>query len=140
MDDQVTATKKRKFTLIELLMILMLVGIIFTLVIPMVEDRRNNERVIEAIRDVTIIREANQRFREGPGEGFYAFDISQLNVDELLDMNYFTYTLTDTAIIATSTENYSVEGAQLYYDLVYRQWRVKDNELSRDAIDPNWLP
>jgi len=89
MDDQVTATKKRKFTLIELLMILMLVGIIFTLVIPMVEDRRNNERVIEAIRDVTIIREANQRFREGPGEGFYAFDISQLNVDELLDMNYF---------------------------------------------------
>jgi len=121
-------------------MILMLVGIIFTLVIPMVEDRRNNERVVEAIKDITIIREANQQFREGPGEGFYAFDISQLNIDDMLEMNYFTYTLTDTAIVATSTEDYGVEGAQFYYDLQYRQWRVKDSELSRNAIDPNWLP
>jgi Tfp pilus assembly protein PilE len=140
MSDLATPTKKREFSLIELLMILMLVGIIFTLIIPIREDRRNHERVREAIQDIQKIAKANIAFKNDPENGYYAFDLGQLNIDDQLQMNYFNYTLNDTTVVAVSNENYSVEGAEFFYYLPAGPWMVKDNEHSREVIDPNWLP
>ena len=140
MSDNTSPAKKKKFTLIELLMILMLVGIVFTLIIPIREDRRNFERVKEAIQDMRIIIQANIAFKNDPANGYYAFDLSQLNIDHRLSQNYFNYVLSDTTVTAVSNENFSVEGAEFFFYLPAGPWMVKDNGLSRSVINPNWLP
>ena len=131
---------RKKFSLIDLLMILMLVGIVFTFIIPLREDRRNHERVKEAIRDVRIIIQANLDFRNDPDNGYFAFDLSQLNIDHLLNGNYFEYSLTDSTVNAKSNANYSTEGALFYYYLPSGPWLVSEDELSRSVVNPNWLP
>ncbi|MBW6515580.1 MAG: hypothetical protein K0B81_03055 [Candidatus Cloacimonetes bacterium] len=140
MSDQKSPEVKKKFSLIELLMILILVGIIFTLIIPIREDRKNHEYVREAIRDMRIITRANIAFKNDPANGYYAFDLGQLNVEELIEMNYFNYVLTDTTIVAVSNQNFGVEGAEIYFYLPAGPWMVKDDNVSRSHINPNWLP
>jgi competence protein ComGC len=140
MSQSSTNTEKKKFSLIDLLMILMLVGIIYTFIIPIREDRKNHERVREAIRDMRVITQANIEFKNDPDNGYYAFDLSQLNVSHLLDGNYFEYSLSDTTVNATSNEEYSVEGAEFHFYLPTGPWLVSEDELSRSAINPNWLP
>ncbi len=68
--------KKGKFSLIELLMIIMLVGIVFTLIIPLRNDRLNKEKLKEAIKNVQIIARANVIFKNDPekGDGTYMFE------------------------------------------------------------------
>lgn len=140
MSDQKNSAVKKKFSLIELLMILMLVGIVFTLIIPIREDRKNHERVREAIRDIRIITKANIDFKNDPVNGYFAFDLGQLNVDHRIAKNFFNYSLTDTTVVAVSNNNYSVAGAEIYFYLPSGPWMVKDDDLSRSAINPNWLP
>lgn len=135
-----TPTRKKQFSLIELLMILMMVGIIFTLIIPIREDRRNHERVREAIREMRIITAANIDFKNDPANGYFAFDLGQLNIDHLLEENYFNYALSDTTVIAVSNENFSVKGAEIYFYLPSGPWMAKDDDLTRSVINPNWLP
>jgi len=130
----------KKFSLIDLLMILMIVGIFFTFVIPLREDRKNNEMVKEAIRDMRLILKANIDFKNNPENGYYAFHLSQLNIDDKLKKNYFDYTLSDSTITAVSNENYALEGARIHYYLPNGPWTVNEDEDSRSVINPNWLP
>ena len=133
-------TDKKRFSLIDLLMVLMLVGIVFTLIVPMHEDRVNNERVREAIRDVRIITRANIDFKNDPENGYFAFDLTQLNVSHLIEGNYFEYSLSDTTVNAVSNDQYSVTGAKFFYYLPAGPWMVAEDDLSRSVINPNWLP
>lgn len=129
---------EKKFSLIDLLMIVMLVGIVFSFVIPLREDSRNNEMVREAIRDMRIIIQANAEFREE--NDYWAFDLGMLNIDHKLYQNYFNYTLSDTTITAISTENFARSGARFHYFLPNGPWIVDDDRDTRQIIDPNWLP
>ncbi len=130
----------KSFSLIDLLMYLMIVGIVFTFFIPLREDRKNHAKVIEAIGDVREIVKANIAFKNDPDNGYYAFDLGMLNIDDKLAKNYFDYSLSDTTVTAVSNQNFGVEGAEIYYYLPNGPWLAADNDLTRNVINPNWLP
>ncbi|MBN1949211.1 MAG: type II secretion system protein [Candidatus Cloacimonetes bacterium] len=170
MADNLQIEKRSKFSLIELLMIIMLVGILFTLIVPLRNDRIRKARLGEAIRNIQIIARANVAFRDDPdkGDGSYMFEHTVvkynepyrdslnhlvpaslkgedlLNIaDELQkekDFFYFDYFLTDSTVVATTNSNFGKKGASIYYYLPTGPWGVSDNDISRSVIDPNWLP
>jgi type II secretory pathway pseudopilin PulG len=136
--------KKSKFSLIELLMIIMVVGIVFTLIVPMQTDKRNHEKVKEAIKNIQILTRANIAFKENPDNGYYAFDVSMLNISDKLEKKgenfMFDYTLTDTTVVATSNKNFGKEGAFIFYYLPQGPWQAGKDRITEKIIDPNWLP
>ncbi len=138
MSDNQGVKLEKKFSLIDLLMIVMLVGIVFSFIIPLREDSRNNEMVREAIRDMRIIIRANAEFRQE--NDYWAFDLGMLNIGDKLEQNYFNYTLSDTTITAVSTENFAVKDARFHYFLPNGPWIVDDDRDTRRFIDPHWLP
>jgi len=139
-------TAKKKFSLVELLMIIMLVGIVFTITIPFQQSQKEHQMVKEAIRNLQIIAHENVKFFNNPENGYYAFDISMLDLDQKIttlpqhSKYYFEYSLTDSTVVATSNENFGKEGIQIYYYLPSGPMSVADDGLSREIVDPNWLP
>ena len=139
-------TAKKKFSLVELLMIIMLVGIVFTITIPFHQSQKEHQMVKEAIRNLQIIAHENVKFFNNPENGYYAFDLSMLDVNEKLttlpkhNKYYFEYSLTDSTVVATSNENFGKEGIQIFYYLPSGPMSVADDALSREIVDPNWLP
>ncbi len=125
--------KKHGLSLIELLMIIMVVGIIMTIVIPMYNSKIRQERLQEAIKTMTIIRQKNLEFKKE--NDYFAFDISQLNLK--LDEKYFVYAVTDTTIEATTTKEFGKEGAKVVYVLPNGPWKTSGK---KGVIDPAWLP
>lgn len=140
MKEQQGTELKKKFSLIDFLMILMLVGIVTALVIPVREDMKNQRKVKEALNEVRLIVAKNIEFKNDPDNGYYAFDLSQLNIEGKLQKRYFNYELTDTTVVAVSKAEFGVEGAEFYYYLPSGPWMVKDDDFSRTVIEPNWLP
>ncbi len=144
MADNTTMEKKSKFSLIELLMIIMLVGIVFTLIVPLMNDSKNHDKMAEAIRNIQIIARADVDFKNNPDNGYYAFDLSMIDVDGKLekysDEYLFDYSLTDSTVVATTNKHFGKKGASLFYYLPLGPWGVEDNKISRDIFDPNWLP
>jgi len=162
--------KKGKFSLIELLMIIMLVGIVFTLIIPLRNDRIQRERLKEAIKNIQIIARENIKFKNNPdkGDGSYMFehivvkfqDASRdeqnnvipasekgedlLNVIDDLEKEgeyfYFDYSITDSTVVAITNSNFGKSGAKIYYYLPSGPWGVATDKTSKSTIDPNWLP
>ncbi len=150
--------KKGKFSLIELLMVIMLVGIIFTLTIPLRNDRLNQKKMKEAIYNIQVIARADVAFKDDPANGYYIFEhfVVKLNEDgtysgeDLLniiddlqqteDFFYFDYSVTDTTVVASSNKNFGKEGAKLYYYLPTGPWSVGEDKISKSVLDPNWLP
>ncbi|MDD3052274.1 MAG: type II secretion system protein, partial [Candidatus Cloacimonetes bacterium] len=64
-------TAKKKFSLVELLMIIMLVGIVFTITIPFHQSQKEHQMVKEAIRNLQIIAHENVKFFNNPENGYY---------------------------------------------------------------------
>ncbi|OQX71989.1 MAG: hypothetical protein B6D62_00515 [Candidatus Cloacimonas sp. 4484_275] len=144
MAEDLLIKKKREFSLIELLMIIMVVGIIFTLVIPMNIDRRNYSKIKEAIKNIQIIARADNEFKNNPENGYYAFDIGMLNVADKLektgDVFLFDYSVTDSTVVATTNENFGKAGAVIYYYLPNGPWGIGKDKISESVLDPAWLP
>ncbi|MDO9578936.1 MAG: hypothetical protein Q7J16_13720 [Candidatus Cloacimonadales bacterium] len=158
MTENKTVEKKSKFSLIELLMIIMIVGIVFTLIIPLRNDRIIQEKMKEAVKNVQIIARADIAFMEDPANGFYIFEHNVLimdkgdgnNGDDLLniqgklekiaDVFYFDYSVTDSTVVATTNKNFGKEGAAFYYYLPNGPWGVGSDKVSQNTFDPNWLP
>ncbi len=132
--------KEAKFSLIELLMIIMLVGIVITFIVPMRTAKRHKEMTKEAVYNIQVIRQANIKFRddENLGDGDFAFDISQLNLN--LDAQFFEYSVNDTIIMATTTEKYGRPGGEIHYYLPNGPWQLKDDEITKQLVDNSWLP
>jgi len=143
---ELTSNEKKKFTLIELLMIFMVVGIIITFIIPMRQTKLNQGRVREAVHNLQIIAQANVQFFNSPDNGYFAVDLSQLNVTDKLEKidntgnYYFDYSLTDSTVVAKTNSNFGKSGAEIFYYLPKGPMQVAEDKLSRDTIDPNWLP
>lgn len=144
MAEDTSMEKKGKFSLIELLMIIMLVGIIFTLIVPLRTDKINHGKIKEAIKNIQIIARADVAFKEDPENGYYAFDVSMLNINDKLEKTndefIFDYSLTDSTVVATTNMNFGKEGAVIYYYLPNGPWNVGDDKISKSILDSNWLP
>jgi Tfp pilus assembly protein PilE len=144
MTDSNEVMKKSKFSLIELLMIIMLVGILFTLIIPLRNDFLYKNRLSEAIKNIQIIAHENIKFKEDPDNGYYAFDLSMLNVSDKLEKVandfMFDYSLTDSTVVATSNKNFGREGAIVFYFLPSGPWQLGDSQATKNVLDANWLP
>lgn len=156
-EDTITE-KKSKFSLIELLMIIMLIGIIFTLIIPLSKDRINQAKLKEAIRNVQIIARADVAFKEDPANGYYIFEHNILKLDEegnyigedLLNVKpdlvkygdefLYDYSVTDSTVVATTNKNFGKESVVIFYYLPNGPWGVGEDKISKSIIDPNWLP
>jgi hypothetical protein len=162
--------KKGKFSLIELLMIIMLVGIVFTLIIPLKTDQIRRERLNEAVRNMQIIARENVKFKNDPdkGDGSYMFEHTVVKfleesrdennniipasekgddllniIDELIkegEFFFFDYSVSESSIVAVTNKNFGKTGAKIFYYLPTGPWGVSDDKLSKSVIDPNWLP
>lgn len=133
-----------KFSLIELLMLIMVVGIVFTLVIPLRTDSANKEKLVEAIRNVQIIAREDVKFFDNPENGYYAFDLGMLDINGKLQETdsklLFDYSLTDSTVVATTNSNFGTEGASFYYYLPQGPFQLTNDKPSNSTFDSNWLP
>ncbi|MCF7792430.1 MAG: hypothetical protein K9N09_00365 [Candidatus Cloacimonetes bacterium] len=150
--------RKNKFSLIELLMIIMVVGIVFTLTIPLRNDRIIKGKLKEAVKNIQIIARADVAFKEDPANGYYIFEHNVLKIqedgsvggDDLLNVQdelettdgifLFDYAVTDSSVVAITNQNFGKEGAKIFYYLPNGPWNVGDDKISKNVFDPNWLP
>ncbi|MCD4651820.1 MAG: type II secretion system GspH family protein [Candidatus Cloacimonetes bacterium] len=140
----------KKFSLIELLMIIMVVGIIFTLIIPISRDNKRRGLLEEAMHNVQVIKYHNELFKNNPdlGDGDYAGDIEQLNlnfISEYIEPVYFTYSLTDTTIVAEITDAFAKtqsgeDALKVVYTLPGGPWTVEGGLRAESLINPDWSP
>jgi Tfp pilus assembly protein PilE len=133
-----------RFSLIELLTILILVGLVFVFVIPVNQAHISRERIGEAIKTVSFIGEKAEEFKNNPDNGYYP-DLSQLNIGYKLDTLYFNYSINadDSTIVAETKPTYGKKGAFLVYSLSGKQYRIGKDDAdvtSQKYINENWLP
>jgi len=126
---------KGKFSMIDLLMIIMIVGVIMTVMIPIQQTKRQEMIVKGSLKQMEQIINANENWKANDEWGEYAFDIGQLNLK--LDTSVFSFSLTDTTVVAVS-EVIAKEPKSYYYDLRDKKFRVDDD--SEDVILRAWLP
>ncbi len=148
---------EKKFSLLELLMIIMLVGIVTTFVISGKVTKAYRLKIQEyAVPAMQVIAAEDVIFKaaETKGDGDYAMDISQLNLKwaELstkyakrlnnvpLHNKYFTYSVTDSTIVATTNAEFGKEGLSFVYALPTGPFSVPGDASSDKIINPNWLP
>ncbi len=135
-EDELNPHGSKKFTLIDLLMLIMIVGVILTFIIPLRQSRIHEQHVKASLPVIQTIINANEEFKAVDGD--YAFDISQLNLKELnKPEDIFQYVLTDTAIVVSTTK-LGIDTKSYYFDLRDKRFRVPKD--SKDVIMPDWLP
>jgi hypothetical protein len=150
--------KNKKFSLIELVMIIMLVGIVFTLIIPLRTDKVNHGKLNEAVYNMQVIARADVEFKIDPANGYYIFEHTVVKLDDegeytgedLLyvmedlkktnDEFIFDYSVTDSTVVGTTNSNFGKVGASIYYYLPNGPWGVSNDKISDSIFDPNWLP
>lgn len=126
----------KEVTLIEVLLVILIVGVIVVLIIPAMADRQKIEMINEELLPtVKTIQQKNEEFQAEYDD--YAFDISQLNLQELSEKKYFTYSLTDSTIDATTTKEFGKEGVTVRYNFLNDTWTIEGPE---GVIDRSWLP
>jgi len=150
--------KTKKFSLIELIMIIMLVGIVFTLIIPLRADKLNHEKLKEAVYNMQVIARADVDFKQDPANGYYIFEHTVVKLDE--DGTYtgedllyvidnlqktngeflFDYSVTDSTVVGVTNKKFGKENASIYYFLPNGPWGVSNDKISESVFDPNWLP
>ncbi|MBN1327595.1 MAG: type II secretion system protein [Candidatus Cloacimonetes bacterium] len=170
MSDNTLIQKKKKFSLIELLMIIMIVGILVTLIIPLRNDKIVQGKLAEAIRNIQVIARANVAYRDDPkkGNGSYMYEHTvvkyyeaekdtldnfipaYLSGDDLLNVLpeltkeneffYFDYFVTDTTVVARTNKIFGRSDAEIYYYLPGGPWGIGSDNVSKAVFDPNWLP
>ncbi len=136
---------KAKFTLIELLTILMLVGLIFIVVVPVIQNKINQTRTNKAIEVMTTIGEKAEEFKNNPDNGYYPFDLTMLTDLPAPDTTFFKYTISsdDSTLVAETTKAFGKKGAFIIYNLpgkVFQVGKDENDALSKKVINENWLP
>lgn len=136
---------EKKFSLVELLMIIMIVGIAFTIIVPLSISKKNHDKIDEAIYNLQLIAQKNVEFYNIPDNGYYAFDVSQLNISEesfkkTNDTFIFDYSLTDSTVVATTNQNFGTKDAKIIYYLPRGPWALGDDKVSTSIFEIDWLP
>jgi len=130
-----TEVKKFQFSIIDLMMMIMVIGVICTIYIPVHQSNLHQKYVRESLKDVATIINANEVYKRNDEFGEYAWDLAQLNLK--LDSSIFKYTLTDSTIVARS-DKLAREETSYYYDIKTRKFHVEDG--SEEVIFKAWLP
>ena len=132
-----------KFSLIELMTILILVGLVFIFVIPVHQAKVNSIRVQDAVSTMKMIGEKADDFKNNPDNGYYP-DISQLNLGEQTKSRFFSYAINadDSTVVAETTPAYGKKGAYLIYSLTAKQFVIgkgDSDKLSKQVINDIWV-
>lgn len=133
-----------KFSLVELLTILLLVGLVFVFFVPVNQAKVSRQRVNGAISTINFISQKAEEFKNNPDNGYYP-DLSQLNLGEEVNNDYFEYSINpdDSTIVAVTKSAFGKQGAALVYSFSGKQFRVgkDDSDLeSKKVINENWIP
>lgn len=135
-DEELHPHGTKKFTLIDLLMVIMIVGVTLTFIIPLRQSRIHEKYIKGTLPVVAQIMKANEDFKAVDGD--YAFDISMLNLKEInKPEDMFQYVLSDTAVVVYS-KKMTLDSISYYYDLKDKRYRVPKE--SKNIIMPDWLP
>lgn len=142
--DKAMTYAKGKFSLVELLSIILLVGLLFVFIVPVQQAKVSSVRVAEAANLLKVIGDKANEFRNDPENGYYP-DISQLNLGSLIESDYFEYSIAsdDSTVVAATKPAFGREGATLVYSLGAKQYRIgrDENDLTSSRyINENWLP
>jgi len=142
-------TQYSKFTLIDLLSILLLVGLIFIFIVPVNQAKVSRDKINEAVTIMRMIGDNAIEFKNSPdkGDGDYPVDISQLNLGDKIKSKYFEFVISpdDSTVVAYTTLAYvpNRDSLTLVYNLSGKQFRIgkNDNDAeSKKYINENWLP
>jgi type II secretory pathway pseudopilin PulG len=128
---------KRRFTLIELIMVIMAVAIVVTFVIPLQQAKKREGWTKEAVGVIQQIATKDAEYKTRTGH--YAPSIDSLQIQP--QSEFFTFSVTSETIIGATTKAFGVEGVELRFELPNGPWHRQSKE-NRDkfAIQPNWLP
>lgn len=140
-----TLSNNSRFSLVELLSIIILVGLVFVFVVPVNQAKINRIRIGDAVTTINFIGEKAEQFKDDPDNGYYPVDLSQLNLGSQIESKYFQYTIVsdDSTIVAETTQAYGKKGAFLIYNLSSKQYSIGKGEsdnTSQKYINENWLP
>ena len=133
---------KNKFSIIDLLMVIMIVGVLLTIILPLRQSRKHETLVRESLKEIEKIIHANEYFKLNSGWDTYAMDISQLrgfSTEQMRTLNttVFTFAVNDTSIVATTNKLGQTEKGY-WFDLRDKRFRVQED--SKDVIVDAWLP
>jgi len=142
--DKTMSEAKSKFSLVELISIILLVGLLFVFIVPVHQAKLSSVRVKEAANMLKMIGDKAEDFKNNPDNGYYP-DISQLNLGSQIESDFFEYSIAsdDSTIVAETKPAFGKEGAALVYSLSGKQFRIGKNEsdaISNKYINENWLP
>jgi len=133
-----------KFSLIDLLSIIILVGLVFIFVVPVNQAKISQTLVSEAVEKIDFISDKAEEFRLNPENGYYP-DISQLNLGQQISSEFFDYTIStdDSLVLAETKPAFGKRGAFIAYSLSNKQYRIgrdENDKISSKYINENWLP
>lgn len=130
--DEINPDSIKHFSLIDLLMVIMIVGLIALAIFPKMQDAKNEQIILDSINKMQLIINANEKLKAESGD--YAFDLGMLNLKDQIKDDYFEFTLSDTAVVATS-KKLSANEVSYYYMINDQRFKVKDD--SKEVIDEN---
>jgi len=128
--DEISISGTKHFSLIDLLMIIMIVGLISLAIFPKMQDTKNEEIILNSLTKMQKIIQANEKMKQDTGD--YAFDISNRNMNDEIKDSFFEFTLNDTAIVAIS-KNLSVKEVSYYYMVADQKFKIAPD--SKKIID-----
>jgi competence protein ComGC len=142
--EALVTTNYSKFTLIDLLTILLLVGLLFVFIVPVNQAKVSRDRVDQAVTTMRFIGDKASEFKSNPDNGYYP-DLSQLNLGDKVKSPYFTYIVSpdDSTVVGETTPAFGKKGAFLVYNISTKQFQIGkgDNDIeSARYINENWLP
>jgi len=136
-DTKTTETKapKVKFSIIDLMMMIMVIGVICTILIPVQQSRKHQTYVLNSLQDMQKIRVANINYKENDEWGEYSWNLDDLHVK--VDQSIFRYALSDTTIVA-ETSKLAREPKSFYLEMDSGKYYVTEG--SEDIIFKAWMP
>jgi Tfp pilus assembly protein PilE len=142
--EKVKSSFGSKFSLIELLSILILVGLLFVFIVPVNQAKISRSHVAEAVQTIDMISKKAEAFKNNPDNGYYP-DISQLNLGKQVESDYFEHSIAadDSTVLAQTKPPFGVKGAYITYSMSSNQFRVgkgENDKISSKYISTNWLP
>jgi competence protein ComGC len=142
--EETTIDHKSRFTLIDLLSVIILVGLLFVFIVPVNQAKVSRNLIADALGTIQMISQKAADFKNNPDNGYYP-DIAQLNLGKQIESDYFEYSIgaDDSTVVAITKSGFGKKGAYLVYSMTGKQYRIGKNDsdqLSSKYINENWLP
>jgi prepilin-type N-terminal cleavage/methylation domain-containing protein len=116
--------KKKGFTLLEVLVVIIIIGILAALALPQYMKTIKKARIAEAASNIGSLRGAEIRYYQEKDEIVIGDDFSNLDIEDPNDIAnaYFTYTVVsgtapeDIVIVATGKDDKITKGVEVTYN------------------------